>query len=336
MDGVIRFWLGIDVSKAKLDVALLDERGKFKQRVFANEPSGFAQMQHWLSERGVAAHQSRVCMEATGPYSEACATALADAGWVVAVVNPARVKGFAQGEMQRNKTDRSDASLLARFCLKHEPEAWQPVPPELRQLRALVDRLQTIKDMQGQELNRLEAQAGNPTLTSSIREHIDWLQRCADALQREIDDHIDGHPRLREDAKLIASIPGIGRVTMPKVMAFLGDVRRFKNAKALAAFIGVTPRLRESGSSVRGRSMISRAGHAQMRRALYMPALVASRHNPAVKAFGDRLRATGMAPKAVIGACMHKLAILIYGVLRSGQPFNLQIAMPKPDFQDGI
>ncbi len=275
-------------------------------------------------------------MEATGPYSEACATALADAGWIVSVVNPARVKGFAQGELLRNKTDQADASLLARFCAKLEPEPWLPAPPEVRQLRALVDRLQVLKDMQQQELNRLEAHAGNATLEASIRDHVAWLERCAAALQAEIDDHIDGHPRLREDAALLASIPGLGQVTTPKVLAFLGDVRRFKDAKALSAFIGVTPRLKESGSSVRGRSMLSRAGHADMRRALYMPALVASRHNPAVKAFGDRLRNAGMAPKAVIGACMHKLAMLIYGVLRSGVPFDPRLAMPKLDFQDGI
>jgi len=206
----------------------------------------------------------------------------------------------------------------------------------VRQLRALGDRLQVIKDIQQQELNRLEAHAGNAALARSIQDHVTWLQACADQLQREIDDHIDGHPRMREDADLIASLPGLGTVTTPKVLAFWGDVRRFKNAKALAAFIGVTPRLKESGRSVQGRSMISRAGHGEMRRALYMPALVASRHNPAVKAFGDRLRAAGMAPNAVIGACMHKLAMLIYGVLRSGLPFDSRIAMPRVDFQDGI
>lgn len=173
-------------------------------------------------------------------------------------------------------------------------------------------------------------------LAASIHEHVAWLQRCAADLQRQIDDHINGHPQLRHDAQLIGSIPGMGQMTTPKVLAFLGDVRRFKSAKALAAYIGVTPKLRESGTSVRGRSMLSRAGHTQMRTALYMPALVASRHNPVVKAFGDRLRLAGLAPKAVVGACMHKLALLIYGVLRSGTPFDARIAMPKLDFQDGI
>ncbi len=123
---------------------------------------------------------------------------------------------------------------------------------------------------------------------------------------------------------------------MPKILAYLGDVRRFDNAKALAAFLGVTPRQKQSGTSVKGRSMLSRTGHAAMRTALYMPAVVAMQHNRAVKAFGDRLRSHGMAPKAVIGACMHKLAMLIFGVVRSGKPFDINMAMPKLDVQDGI
>jgi transposase len=336
MDSLVEFWIGIDVSKRKLDVALLDARGKLKQRVFANDAAGCGELHQWLIGRGVTPLAGRICMEATGPYSETSATALVDAGWVVAVVNPARVKGFAQGELLRNKTDSADAALLARFCARMKPEPWQAPPPAVRELRALVDRLQVLRDMQQQERNRLEAHAADQVVSPSIREHINWLQACADKLQTQIDDHIDAHPLLAKDAELLNSIPGIGQVTTPKVLAFLGDVRRFANAKALAAFIGVTPRLKESGSSVRGRSMISRAGHAQMRKALYMPALVAARHNPAVRAFSERLRASGLAPKAVVGACMHKLAVLIYGVLRSGVPFDPRIAMPRLDLEDGI
>ena len=162
------------------------------------------------------------------------------------------------------------------------------------------------------------------------------MQTCADELQRQIDDHIDRHPDLKRDAQLLHSIPGIGQVTVSKVLALLGDVRRFSSAKALSAFIGLTPRLRESGSSVRGRSMMSRTGHAGMRTALYMPALVAQRHNPVVRRFAERLKTTGHAPKAIIGACMHKMAMLIFGVLRSGRPFDPALAVPKLEIQDGI
>lgn len=165
---------------------------------------------------------------------------------------------------------------------------------------------------------------------------IDWLNHQIAELERDIHDHIDKNSDLKRDAELLNSIPGIGNVTVAKILAYAGDVRRFANAKALAAFIGVTPRQRLSGSSVKGRTMMSRTGHKDLRRALYMPGLVARRHNPALKVFGDRLSKTGLAPKAVIGAVMRKLAHLIYGVIKSGQPFDLNLAMPRLDVQDGI
>lgn len=140
----------------------------------------------------------------------------------------------------------------------------------------------------------------------------------------------------KRDALLLHSIPGIGNTTVAKVLAYAGDVRRFTNAMALASFIGVTPRQRLSGSSVNGRTMMSRTGHAQLRRALYMPGLVARHHNPALKLFGDRLSAAGLAPKAVVGAVIRKLAHLIYGVVKSGKPFDINIALPRLDCQDGI
>ena len=207
---------------------------------------------------------------------------------------------------------------------------------EVRQLRALVDRLQSLKEMHQQEVNRLEGAMNQTGMRDSIESHLQWLQQSIRQLERQIDDHIDGHPGLREDARLITSIPGVGNTTAAKVMAYLGDVRRFKNAKALAAFIGVTPRLKLSGSSVRGRSMISRSGHAEVRHSLYMPALVALKHNPLVSVFGVRLKGAGLAPKAVVAACMHKLVLLIYGILKSGTPFNSHFGAKRLDFQDGI
>lgn len=336
MNGITGRWIGIDVAKSKLDVALLDERGKIKNHVFANDAKGHIALAEWLSQRGCSLDQTRVCMEATGCYSETVATALADAGWKVSVVNPARVKGFAQGELLRNKTDKADAALLARFGQALQPEPWVAPPLEVRELRALVDRLQSLKEMHQQESNRLEAAMNQVGMRESIDSHMKWLQASIKQLERQIEDHIDGHPGLREDARLITSIPGVGNTTAAKVMAYLGDTRRFKSAKALAAFIGVTPRLKLSGSSVRGRSMISRSGHSEIRRSLYMPALVALKHNPIIKIFGERLKAGGMAPKAVVAASMHKLVHLIYGILKSGRPFNPNFLVPSLDIQDGI
>jgi transposase len=336
MNGNTERWVGIDVAKSKLDVALLDERGKIKNHVFSNDAKGHAALIAWLRDRTGAPAGMHVCMEATGPYGEASATALADAGFAVSLVNPARIKGFAQSELVRNKTDRADAALLARFGQTMQPEAWVAPAPEVRELRALVDRLQSLKEMHQQETNRLEAAMNQDSMRVSIESHLQWLQASIKQIEHQIDDHIDRHPGLREDVKLITSIPGVGNTTAAKVLAYLGDVRRFKNGKALAAFIGVTPRLKLSGSSVRGRSAISRSGHAGMRHCLYMPAMVALKHNPLVSVFGVRLKAAGLAPKAVIAAYMHKLVLLIYGILRSGMPFNPQFGAHQLDFQDGI
>ncbi len=192
--------------------------------------------------------------------------------------------------------------------------------------------------MPQQEANRMEAhQVNNQTaLIVSVQAHLDWLDEQIAQLEREIDTHTNQHPDLRQDAALLKTIPGIGGTTIAKVLAYAGDVRRFANAKALAAFIGVTPRHRLSGTSVKGRTMRSRTGHAQLRKALYMPGLVSLRHNPAVREFGQRLRERGMAPKAVIGAAMRKLAHLIYGVITSGKPFNAAMAGLTVDIQDGI
>lgn len=333
----LAYVIGIDVSKRKLDIALL-ANGKIKSKVFNNTPSGHCELSQWLIERGAEQQHTHICMEATGSYSETVAITLVETGWHVSVVNPARIKGFAQGELARNKTDRADAALLARFCAAMRPSLWTPPSVEWRELRGWVDRLQALKDMYQQESNRLEAHTATQqtALMKSVQTHLEWLKQQIDTLERDIDGHINRHPELKHDAKLLQSIPGIGHTTVAKILAYAGDVRRFANAKALAAFIGVTPRQRLSGSSVKGRTMMSRTGHAALRRALYMPGLVARRHNPVLRAFGDRLSTAGLAPKAVIGAVMRKLAHLIYGIIKSGKPFDGNLSNLRLDFQDGI
>jgi transposase len=329
--------VGIDVSKLKLDVALLVQ-GKVKNKVVPNTPAGYRLLGKWLEERGVAIAGLPVCMEATGPYSEPAALGLIDQGMRVSIVNPARVKGFAQSELVRNKNDRVDSALLARFGALMQPEPWSAPPLAYRQLRAKVDRLNALKDMQQQETNRLEAYrlADNVAMIESTERHIDWLEGEIKALEQDIKDHIDGHPELANDAQLMKSIPGLGDTSVAKVLAYAGDVRRFESAKALASYAGLTPRQRQSGTSVKGRTMMSRTGHRELRTALYMPGLVAKRYNPVLQEFAHRLRIAGLAPKAVVGAVMRKLVHLIYGVITSGKPFDPRWGRPRLDMQDGI
>ncbi|MBZ0091141.1 MAG: IS110 family transposase, partial [Sulfuricellaceae bacterium] len=249
---LITAFVGIDVSKRKLDCAAL-LNGKIKTKVVSNDAAGFSTLDGWLKERGIVHVHAHLCLEATGPYSEQAARALVELGWTISVVNPARVKGFAQSELARNKTDRADAALLARFCAAMRPSEWIPPNAAYRELRALVERLQTLKDMHQQEANRLEAHhaSGEKAVLHDIQGHLAWLDKQIAQLQCRINEHIDQDPDLKRDADLIASIPGIGEVTVAKVLAYAGNLRRFANGKALAAFIGVSPRLRESGSSVK-------------------------------------------------------------------------------------
>ena len=331
-----RFWVGIDVSKRKLDVALLNDAGKVKSKSLANDLAGFAALMTWLRERGADVASTHVCMESTGTYSDGCATAFADAGWLVSVVNPAQPKSFGQSELNRNKTDEMDAALLARYCSKMEPPAWQPPPLEYRKLRSLVDRMEALKDMRQQEANRLEATL-EATAQESITEHLKWLDVRIAELDKDIDDHIDGNKEtLGKDAKLLTSIPGIGKTTAAKVLGLLGDLRRFSSGKALAAFIGVTPRRLESGTSIRGRSSIGRAGHPRIRHALFMPTLVAAKHNPMIKAFRNRLVAAGKPKKSAALASMHKLVHLMHAIVCKGVVFDSRFNQMALDVQDGI
>jgi len=333
----VRAIVGIDVSKKKLDIALL-VNGKIKAKVVDNSTDGYELLLMWLSKSKVEKDALHVCMEATGIYYEPVALALHDAGVAVSVVNPACIKGFGHSENIRNKNDTADAGLIARYCAAMQPALWSPPPLEQRQLRAWSLRVQALKDIRQQEENRLEANTftGMTDVAEHVKQHIAWLSAEIQKLEGDIDDHIDRHPGLKRDAELITSIPGIGATTVARILGQLGDIRRFDNAKAFAAFLGVTPKQRSSGTSIKGRTMMSRAGSMSMRAALYMPSLVACRHNPILRRFAQRLSATGMAKKAVIGAVMHKMTHLIYGVIRTGKPFDPNYLANGLAIQDGI
>lgn len=314
-------YLGIDIAKAKFDVALT-VGDKYKTKVFANTPKGFAALADWLA--GHAVDHLHACMEATGNYGEPLAEFLIDSGHTVSIVNPAQIKDFGKSVLTRNKTDAVDARLIARFCVVNHPRAWQPPPLEVRTLQALVRRLAAVQTMQRQEQNRLDV--AHVVLHQAIGAHLSFLSAEIKTLKKAIREHIDQHPDLRNRRDLLESIPGVGEATIATVLAFFAIDRRFKHAKQLAAFVGLSPSQRRSGSSVRGHTHICRTGDASLRAALYMPAVVARRFNPIIRAFCDRLEQAGKAKLAVIVAAMRKLVHIIFGVLKSGQPFNPELA----------
>jgi len=314
------FPLGIDISKAKFDVALLPDSGKLRHKVFPNSPAGFQQLSAWLSKH--SALPIHACMEATGTYSEALAVYLREAGHLVSVVNPAIIKAFASTEMSRTKTDKADASLIARYCQKHQPPAWTPPPPEISELQALVRRLEALLEMLQQERNRLAGGISSASVKESVEQHIDYLNGQITHTQSLIRDHIDLHPTLKQQHDLLTSIPGIGDTTAAKFLAEIVEINHYQSARQVAAFAGLVPKHRESGSSVRGKPRLCKVGTARLRKSLYFPAIVATQHNPIIKVLSERLKEWGKCPMVIIGAAMRKLIHIAYGVLKSGKPFD--------------
>jgi transposase len=209
--------VGIDVSKRKLDIALL-ANGTLKSKVMPNTAAGYSELAKWLGIQGVALDSVHVCMESTGAYSEPVALALVDLGVKVSVVDPASVKGFGQSMVIRNKNDKADAGIIARYCAMMQPALWQPPSPEQRQLRGWNELLASLQDMRQQQTNRIEGfQFSHQTEAAErAKEQLNWFDEQIKQLQNEIDEHIDRHPDLRRDAELIESMPGLGHGTSAK------------------------------------------------------------------------------------------------------------------------
>jgi transposase len=200
----------------------------------------------------------------------------------------AQIKGFAQSELVRNKTDKADSQLIARFCRAINPKPWQPKPLHVRELQALVRRLEALQDMLQQEDNRKEV--SSKIVESSIESIRKELEKEINKVKSKIQDHINNYPDFRNKSQLLETIPGVGEATIAQVLAFIGNVEDFKNAKQLAAFVGLNPKQRQSGSSVHGRTRLSKVGNSNLRKAFYMPAVSAKRYNPVVKEFCERLK----------------------------------------------
>lgn len=309
--------LGIDVSKKKFDVALLRVE-KYKSKSFDNNPSGFIALLAWMKLREPG--EIHVCMEATGAYGDQLAKFLFENGYTVSVVNPSRVKAFGEAELLRNKNDKIDAKLLARFCEKMKPTAWQPDPPEVEHLRMLGRRRDVLIAMRTQEKNRL----GNPdeSVNKSIEKVIVFLNQEIQQITLSIKDHINGNDDLKRKRDLLDSIKGVGDVVIEAILSETNGFARFERIEQVVAYMGLSPKEKTSGSSVKGKPSLCKVGSARLRKLLYMPALSAIKCNPFVRALYQRLTAKSKNGMVVACACMKKLVHIMFGVLKNGKPFD--------------
>jgi transposase len=322
--------LGIDIAKAKLDTYFqrVGSPDKPIHRRYDNTTVGHEQLVSWLTTQQVG--QLHVCLEATGTYGRAVALHLHQVGYRVSIVNPLRIKRYGESELLRVKTDKSDAALIARFCLTQQPAAWSPPSAEQQQLQDLVRSWQGLQRLQQQQRCRQHSGPQLQAVGSVNSAVLTCLQTQIDRLRTQIEEHILAHETLKRDYELLLSICGIGKRTAMLLLGELGDVSRFASVRDLVAYVGLCPHLKRSGTSLQGPSPLSKRGQASVRKALYFPAMSAVRFNPAINALYQRLLARGKPKMVALAAAMRKLLHQIYGVLRSGQPFDRAYVSARP------
>jgi len=302
-------FVGIDVSKARLDVALRPANAAWS---VSNDEAGIAELLAKLKE----AAPTLVVVESTGGFEAAMVAELATA-MPIAVINPRQVRDFAKAVGQLAKTDRIDAEVLARFAEAVRPEPRPLKDEETRHLAALVARRRQLSDMLVAEGNRLGS--ASKKLHKGIEKHIDWLRRELRLLEKDLDDHIRASPLWREKEDLLRGTKGVGPVSAATMLADVPELGQL-NRKQIAALVGLAPLNRDSGTQ-RGKRVIW-GGRAQARAVLYMATLSAVRSNPALRTFYDRLIARGKPKKLALTAAMRKLLTVLNAMVRDKRPWD--------------
>lgn len=304
-------YVGIDVSKDKLDVAIGGEKNCLE---VGNSKRGITK----LVKQMVALAPKLIVVEATGGYEEAVVLALFEAGLPVALVSPQRVRQYAKAKGLLAKTDRIDAQVLADFGKKLQPRLFVGKSEERRQLSVLVGRRKQLNEMLQAEKNRLRTI--DLSLQRSLNRIICCLKAELDTIDQEIEQFLHEHQDLQVQEKLLRSAKSIGRVTAATLLADLPELGQL-DRKEVAALVGVAPMNRDSGRK-RGHRR-TQGGRPDVRSALYMSALTGIRHNPILKAQYDQLLKRGKEKKVAITACMRKMLTILNAMLRDQQPFRV-------------
>jgi len=307
-------FVGIDVSKRWLEVR---GHGEAESRKIGNDPDGFTT----LIEQMKAVGSALIVFEATGGYESRAVKALSEAGFAVAVVNPTRVRRFAEALGILAKTDKIDAQVIAHFASVVQPAANGRQTALEEQLAACVERRRQLLVELVAEKNRLSTCPA--CVRKGIEEHIAWLEDHIESLEAEIQTYILQKPEWQERAEIIDSVPGVGLVTATTMVAELPELGQL-NRQKIAALVGVAPFNRDSGPKQRKRRIFG--GRSGVRRTLYMAALSASKHNPVIRAFYESLLRRGKEKKVALTACMRKLLVIINAMVRKGEAWKVSPA----------
>lgn len=317
--------LGIDISKLTFDVHLCMPEGRSHSAQFTNNDEGFARLDTWLAQH--KASKTRAGIEATGPYGVLLLWHLHTGGHQVHQLNPRRVKDYSRSQGRRVKTDATDAALIAAYLKASEDlQPWQPATQPLQELQALVRRRSQVVSTLNAERNRKEKRPGK-AVTESLDRQIKLLKAEVLTLDAAINALVLEHTALQKSVRLLQSIDGVGRKIAVTILAEVPHISAFGRARDVAAFAGLTPSLCESGTSVRKRGRMTKEGSALLRKMLYMAALQAvKRATNAFHSYYQGFVARGKAKMCALGAIMHKIIRIAFGVLKHDKPFVANFA----------
>ena len=329
-----QLYVGVDVAAASFTASWSpDGHADERPQTFDQTPAGFAAFQQRLGATGVPPAATLIVLEATGTYWVALAVTLHQAGFSVAVVNPAQIHNYAKSLPRRSKTDALDAPVLLRFAAERRPDPWTPPPAVYHELRQRLMARDALLEMRQQARNQRHALLQWPVVIDAVRQQLDGVIAELDAriatLDREIATVLHSSA-WATSAALLQTIPGIGWLTAAWVLVLTLNFHLCPTPEAAVAYAGLVPLQPDSGTSVRGRPSIGRGGNARLRTVLYLATLSAAQHNPAIKPFYARLRAAGKPMKVARCAAARKLLHVAWAVVTKGQPFDATYAQAAP------
>ena len=311
-------YLGIDISKEKIDITLLLEERSF-HKVYSNNGKGYEKLYDYLSSNNV--NQVHVCMEATGKYNVGVASYLYNKGCKVSIVNPFKIRSFKNTKLSRSKTDSYDSYMIAEYCKMYNPREWYPESKEKVELKNLYRTLESYKKELNRQTNQIEQYVGEEKLLCIKKETVLHIRGQIKKIEVLIESFLNGNQKSKREYDLLLTIPGIAKKTAIALLAELPELSNYKTARELASYIGITPHHNVSGKSIK-RSSISKIGSSVLRKILYFPAVVARVFSDRLSNFAKKLENKGKVKMVSVIAVMRKLVHIIYGVLNSGEEYK--------------
>lgn len=318
--------LGIDVSKMQLDVSLKTAERLYSGH-FVNNSSGLKKLDQWLKNKSQI--DFRVCLESTGRFSDLPATHFFEQGRSVHVVNPVRISAYRKSQLKRHKTDKEDAKLIAEFASRETLTLWSPPTEFQREIQEISRHLDFLKKERTRLKNKIKSGVRSEEVLKGLLDQLAFLELQIKEFQKKLISMAKSHVETQEVFQLLVSISGIGALTAAKLIAEVGDFAQYLTVKQIVAHAGLSPKIVESGSSVRRQTRLSKTGNKRLRTALYMPAIVAIKHNPICKAKAERMENEGKGRKVIICAVMRQLLHIAYGVVKNKTPFDPEFSTSR-------